>query len=102
MASQYSCFLCVFSFCNCVGLTRVGCCQASKYLEENAKEKKLKGSTPVPLVLDNMKNEAEFAYSAHPERLYVLDAAGKIAYKGGMGPFDYKPEELDEWLSKNE
>jgi type I thyroxine 5'-deiodinase len=80
----------------------LGCCQASKYLEENAKEKKLKGGTPVPLVLDNMENEAEFAYSAHPERLYVLDADGTIAYKGGMGPFDYKPEELDEWLSKNE
>jgi hypothetical protein len=39
---------------------------ASKYLEENIAEGKMQDGVEVPLVLDNMKDEAEFAYSAHP------------------------------------
>jgi hypothetical protein len=41
-----------------------------------------------------MSNEVDVAYSALPERLYLIDAAGRIAYRGGPGPFEFKP---DEW-----
>jgi len=34
-----------------------------------------------------------------PERLYIVDESGHIAYRGGMGPFNYKPEEAREWLA---
>ena len=51
-----------------------------------------------PLVLDGMDNRAEKAYAAHPERLYVIDLAARpvpvVAFKGGMGPFEYKPDVL--------
>eukprot|EP01064_Diplonema_japonicum_P000064 TRINITY_DN1002_c7_g1_i1.p1 TRINITY_DN1002_c7_g1~~TRINITY_DN1002_c7_g1_i1.p1 ORF type:complete len:119 (+),score=30.24 TRINITY_DN1002_c7_g1_i1:350-706(+) len=50
------------------------------------------------LVVDNMDNEAEMKYSAHPERLYVIDQNRKIVYKSGMGPEGYKPKELASWL----
>lgn len=51
------------------------------------------------LVLDNMENEAEKRYAAHPERLYVVDnTSGCVAYKGGMGPFGYSPDELRAFL----
>ena len=32
--------------------------------------------------------------------LYVIDEAGMVAYKGGKGPFDFNPDELDGWLEQ--
>jgi hypothetical protein len=33
------------------------------------------------------------------ERIYTIDESGHIAYRGGTGPFIYKPEEAREWLA---
>ncbi len=52
----------------------------------------------IPLFVDNIENRADELYAAWPERLYVIDESGRIAYKGGMGPFGYEPDELDTWL----
>lgn len=46
-----------------------------------------------------MNNSAERAYAAWPERLYIIAADGRIAYKGGLGPRDYRPEEVRAWLA---
>jgi hypothetical protein len=54
---------------------------------------------PVPFGIDDMSNAAEGAYSAWPERLYVIDENGKISYKGGNGPFKYDPKEVRSWLA---
>ena len=54
---------------------------------------------PLPFGIDDMSNAAESAYSAWPERIYIIDESGRIAYRGGMGPFNYKPEEAREWLA---
>lgn len=54
---------------------------------------------PVPFGVDDMSNAAEAAYSAWPERLYVIDESGHIAYRGGMGPFHYDPKEVRSWLA---
>jgi len=54
---------------------------------------------PLPFGIDDMGNAADAAYSAWPERLYVIDESGHIAYRGGMGPFNYNPKELREWLA---
>jgi type I thyroxine 5'-deiodinase len=53
----------------------------------------------LPFGIDDMSNEADTAYSAWPERLYVIDESGHIAYRGGMGPFNYRPAEVREWLA---
>jgi hypothetical protein len=53
----------------------------------------------LPFGIDDMSNAADTAYSAWPERLYVIDESGHIAYRGGMGPFHYKPAEVREWLA---
>jgi hypothetical protein len=55
-------------------------------------------SWTVPLVVDTMDNRAEAAYAAWPERLYVIGADGKIAYKGANGPKGFAPEEVVAWL----
>jgi hypothetical protein len=54
---------------------------------------------PVPFGIDDMSNRANDAYAAWPERLYILDQRGRIAYRGGMGPFSYNPAEVREWLA---
>ena len=53
----------------------------------------------LPFGIDDIGNQADAAYSAWPERLYVIDESGHIAYRGGMGPFNYKPAEVREWLA---
>jgi len=52
----------------------------------------------IPIMVDDMDNAAEEAFAAWPERLYVIDEAGKVVYKGDVGPFGFDPEELGAWL----
>jgi Iodothyronine deiodinase len=54
---------------------------------------------PLPFGIDDMSNAANDAYAAWPERLYIIDESGHIVYRGGMGPFNYKPAEVREWLA---
>lgn len=54
-----------------------------------------------PLVVDTMANEVEAAYAAWPERLYVIGADGKVAFKGAMGPKGFDPEAVEAWLRTN-
>lgn len=51
-----------------------------------------------PVVVDEIDNIANACFAAWPERLYVIDTEGKITYKGGMGPFDFDTDELEEFL----
>jgi hypothetical protein len=55
---------------------------------------------PVPFGIDEMSNGANDAYAAWPERLYIIDESGRIAYKGGNGPFKYDPKEVRNWLAQ--
>ncbi|MEN8159676.1 MAG: deiodinase-like protein [Myxococcota bacterium] len=48
----------------------------------------------MPMLLDELTNEVDTAYKALPERLYLIGADGRIAYRGGPGPFQFNP---DEW-----
>ncbi|KAE8294264.1 Type I iodothyronine deiodinase [Larimichthys crocea] len=52
-----------------------------------------------PVVVDEMKNAAAIKYGAMPERLYVLQA-GKIVFKGQLGPWGYNPQEVRSLLEK--
>ena len=45
----------------------------------------------LPIFVDSMEDEVGKAYSAWPDRLYVIDAEGKIALKGGVGPRGFSP-----------
>jgi hypothetical protein len=53
----------------------------------------------LPFGIDDMSNAADAAYSAWPERLYVIDEIGHIVYRGGIGPFNYHPAEVRSWLA---
>src|SRR5262245_59056229 len=52
----------------------------------------------IPLLVDGIDDAVGQAYSGFPDRLYLIDRDGKVAYKGGRGPYGYKPRELEQSL----
>jgi type I thyroxine 5'-deiodinase len=55
----------------------------------------------MPCVVDDMENSVDTAYAGWPERLYVVDTHGRIAYAGLRGPFGFDPAEVARWLETN-
>lgn len=49
----------------------------------------------IPAVIDNLENTTEDAYTAWPDRLYVIDRDGRVAYKSKPGPYGFKPAEAE-------
>jgi alkylhydroperoxidase family enzyme len=52
----------------------------------------------MPMVIDEMHDPVGHLYSGMPDRLYIIDRAGKVAYKGGRGPFGFKTGEMEQSL----
>jgi iodothyronine deiodinase-like protein len=53
-----------------------------------------------PAVLDQFENTTEKAYTGWPDRIYLIDANGRVAYKSKPGPFGFKPEDLSKALAR--
>jgi type I thyroxine 5'-deiodinase len=47
-----------------------------------------------PALIDTFDNPTEIAYTAWPDRLYLIDRNGAVRYKSKPGPFGFHPEEL--------
>ena len=60
------------------------CCQALKIT--------------MPLLVDEIDDRVGRAYSGMPDRMYVLDSEGRVAYKSGRGPFGFKVGEMEQSL----
>ncbi len=56
----------------------------------------VKMALEMPAVVDEMDDAVAIAYGAMPERLYLVGADGRIAYKGGMGPMFFRPGEWEQ------
>jgi hypothetical protein len=52
----------------------------------------------MPMVVDDIDDRVGHAYSGMPDRLYIIDKAGRVAYQGGRGPFCYLPSEMEQSL----
>jgi hypothetical protein len=52
----------------------------------------------MPVLVDEIDDRVGHAYSGMPDRLYVIDAEGRVAYKGGRGPFGFNPAEMEQAL----
>ena len=48
----------------------------------------------LPIIIEEMDNAIDEIYGAAPERLYLVDVDGNVAYHGGAGPHFF---DLDEW-----
>ncbi len=53
-----------------------------------------------PAVLDEFGNSTEQAYTGWPDRIYLIDSRGRIAYKSKPGPFGFKPDQLANALTQ--
>jgi hypothetical protein len=54
----------------------------------------------MPVLVDRMDDAAGNAFAAWPERIYVVDTAGRVAYAGGPGPFEFDPDAAAEALAE--
>jgi len=50
----------------------------------------------MPLVVDTIDDRVGNLYSGMPDRLYLISRDGRVVYKGGRGPFGFKPGELEQ------
>ena len=48
----------------------------------------------IPTLVDEMDDAVMKAYAAWPDRLYLADLDGRVAYAGGIGPRGFKPGKL--------
>jgi hypothetical protein len=53
-----------------------------------------------PALVDRMENTTEAAYTGWPDRLYVIDRDGRVAYKSATGPFGFEPTGVAETLAR--
>lgn len=55
----------------------------------------LKLELSIPTLIDDMENSTDRKYYALPDRLYLVGRDGKVAYRGGPGPFGFVAAELE-------
>jgi hypothetical protein len=53
-----------------------------------------------PALIDGMDNATELAYTAWPDRIYLVNIAGRIAYQSRPGPFGFNVHEVEQALSR--
>lgn len=53
----------------------------------------------MPVLVDSIENKVDDMYAAWPERLFVVNTDGTIAYAGKQGPWGFKPDEVARWLT---
>jgi hypothetical protein len=49
----------------------------------------------LPTLVDSMDDKTSMSYAGWPDRFFVIDDAGKVAYAGERGPWGFKPEEVE-------
>ena len=54
----------------------------------------------LPALVDEADNRVERAYTAWPDRLYVIDREGLVAHKSAAGPFGFKPADVEATLKR--
>ena len=52
----------------------------------------------MPMMVDSLDDRVGNAYSGMPDRLYVIDRDGKVAFQSGRGPFWFNPREMEQAL----
>jgi Iodothyronine deiodinase len=52
----------------------------------------------MPVLVDGIDDRVGHAYSGMPDRLYIIDREGNVAFKSGRGPFWFNPAEMEQAL----
>lgn len=53
-----------------------------------------------PALVDDIQNSTEMAYTGWPDRLYVIDREGRIAFKSTPGPYGFDPAGVQKTLQQ--
>ena len=53
----------------------------------------------MPVVVDDIDDHIARAYGALPDRLYLVDRNGTIAFQGEQGPWGFDPQALESAIS---
>ncbi len=53
-----------------------------------------------PALVDGMDNATELAYTAWPDRLYVVGVDGRILHKTAPGPWGFRAKKIEEALKE--
>ncbi len=54
----------------------------------------------MPMLVDGIDNDVEGKYVSTPMRLYLVDAEGKVAYTGDLGPHGFDTETWEEAIKQ--
>jgi hypothetical protein len=54
----------------------------------------------IPAVLDSIDNRTERAYTAWPDRMFVINVQGRIAFKSPPGPYGFSTAELEKSIQR--
>ena len=59
-------------------------------------------SLTIPCLIDSMDNKTDKAYSAKPDRAFLVGTDGKLAVAGARGPRGFGPalDDIEQWLEK--
>jgi len=59
-------------------------------------------SLTIPMLIDNMDNSTDTAYSAKPDRVFLVRTDGRLGVAGAQGPFGFTPglEACEKWLKE--
>ena len=52
--------------------------------------------SPMRMLMDDMEDSTGWDYAAWPDRLFLVDLKGKIAYSGARGPMGFRPDQLEQ------
>jgi Iodothyronine deiodinase len=52
----------------------------------------------LPALLDSIDNPTERLYTAWPDRMYLIDRRGRVAFKSAPGPFGFSVRDLEQAL----
>jgi hypothetical protein len=70
--------------------------QSTAERTETATACALRMRTSIPVLIDEIDNQAARAYGGWPDRLYLIGTDGRVAFQGAEGPFGFKPDQLEE------
>jgi hypothetical protein len=70
------------------------CAVATRLLDEK--------SLDIPTVIDGMDNKVNEAYSAQPDRIFLVRSDGRLGVAGAPGPMGFGPalEQVADWLAE--
>ena len=53
----------------------------------------------IPAILDGIDNRTERAYTAWPDRLFLIGTDGRVVFKSAPGPYGFSTRDLEQAVS---